>query len=323
MQGKTMPIRTRPSLLVAFAVAACGCAEPYVTQAPVAPTCAPGTAWDGLQCVAFRPAPVATDGRPTGMDGEEAGQEIAKHAVLASSVDPALFRDDRRRPPRARALLVVEIQQLESLLRATSVTSRDRPMILRRLAEDYVELERAARDAPPVVDRARKEAIADYTTLLTEYSGQPSQTFPVAPPAYPQLDEVAYYLGFEHEQAGDLANARRVYFELISKMPSSRYIPRAYLAFGELFAGEAMSDPSKWDLAKQAYTKVLSIPPPANEVYGYAWYRLAYVLVNQGDAAHARDAFQKTVDFATSFPQLPGSATLGAEAQEQLKSLAP
>jgi tetratricopeptide (TPR) repeat protein len=317
-----MPTRTRLlAPFVAMAVASWGCAsEPYVTQAPVAPACPPGTAWDGSQCVAFRTAPVAVD-RP--MMEEEGGQEIAGHAVVASKIDPAVFRDDRRRPPRARALLVVEIQQLESLLRASPTASRDRPMLLRRLAEDYVELERAAGNGPPIVDRARKEAIAYYTMLLTEYAGQPSQTFSVAPPAYPQLDEVTYYLAYEHEQAGDPANARRVYFELISKMPSSRYIPRAYLAFGELFAGEAASDPSKWDLAKQAYTKVLSMPPPANEVYGYAWYRLAYVLTNQGDAARARDALQKTVDFAASFPQLPGSGTLGAAAQEQLKSPSP
>jgi tetratricopeptide (TPR) repeat protein len=318
-----MPTRTRPLVLfLAMAFVACGCAsEPHVTRAPVAPACPPGTAWDGSQCVAFRTAPVAAD-RP--MTEEEAGQEIAKHAVLASSLDPAIFRDDRRTPARARALLVVEIQQLESLFRVTSVTSPDRPLLLRRLAEDYVELQRAARDAPPIVDRARKQAIAYYTTLITEYSGQPSQTFPASPPpAYPQLDEATYYLAYEHERAGDDANARRVYFELISKLPNSRFIPRAYLAFAELFAGEAMSDPSKWELAKQAYTKVLSTPPPANEVYGYAWYRLAYVLMNQGDPARARDAFQKTVDFATSFPQLRGSGTLGMAAQEQLRSLSP
>jgi tetratricopeptide (TPR) repeat protein len=321
-----MPIRTRPLVLfLATALVACGCAsEPYVTQAPVAPACAPGTAWDGSRCVAFRTAPVAVDQRPIGMDGDEAGEEIAKHAVLAPSLDPAIFRDDRRMRPRARALLVVEIQQLESLFQATSVAARDRPLLLRRLAEDYVELEKAAGNGPPIVDRARREAIKYYATLLTEYSGQPSQTFPASPPpAYPQLDEATYYLAYEHEQAGDEANARRVYFELISKLPNSRFIPRAYLAFGELFAVEAMSDPSKWDLAKQAYTKVVSTPPPANEAYGYAWYRLAYVLMNQGDAARARDAFQKTVDFAASFPQLPGSGTLGAAAQEQLRSLSP
>ena len=45
---------------------------------------------------------------------------------------------------RVLALLVTEIQQLESLYRTTEARSKDRPMLLRRLAEDYVELENAA-----------------------------------------------------------------------------------------------------------------------------------------------------------------------------------
>ncbi len=41
--------------------------------------------------------------------------------------------------------------------------------------------------------------------------------------------------------------------------------------------------------AKQAYQKVITKPPPDNKVYGYAWYKLAYVFWNQGDlAARAR-----------------------------------
>src|ERR1700722_16398353 len=53
-------------------------------------------------------------------------------------VDPRVFRDPRVSTwrPRATALVVVEIQQLETLLRATDLQSRDRPQILRRLAED-------------------------------------------------------------------------------------------------------------------------------------------------------------------------------------------
>ena len=55
-------------------------------------------------------------------------------------------------------------------------------------------------------------AIKDYTLLVTDYAGLPSTTFPNnPPPAYPQLDEVYYYLAYEYEQANDTANARRVY----------------------------------------------------------------------------------------------------------------
>ena len=176
---------------------------------------------------------------------------------------------------RALALLVTEIQQLESLLHATENTSSDRPKLLRRLAEDYVELENAAfrektsaevaRDAAKrgnprgaaqqqsiadsrkkTMERSRKAAIRYYSLLVDDYSGQPSTTFPQnPPPAYAGLDEVYYYLAYEYEQAGDTANARRVYLDLITKTPNSKYISNAYLAFGELFFNEAQGDPSQ------------------------------------------------------------------------------
>ena len=56
---------------------------------------------------------------------------------------------------------------------------------------------------------------------------------------------------------------------------------------------------------KQAYQKVIAKPPPENKVYGYAWYKLAYVFWNKGDLPHALDAFKKTIDFGIQFAQLP------------------
>ncbi|HEY1693040.1 MAG TPA: tetratricopeptide repeat protein [Polyangiaceae bacterium] len=260
------------------------------------------------------------------------------------------IRDQRQTALKQRvlALLITEIQQLESLYRATEARSKDRPMLLRRMAEDYVELENAAfrertvaevaRDAAKgknpreagrqqaiansrktTMEKARQAAIKDYTLLVTDYSGQPSQTFPSnPPPAYPLLDEVYYYLAYEYEQSGDTANARRVYLDLITKTPNSKYIPNAYLAFGELFFNEAMGDPTKWEPAKQAYIKVIAKPPPENKVYGYAWYKLAYVFWNQGDLPHALDAFKKTIDFGTQFSQLPNATKLADSARKDV-----
>ncbi len=241
---------------------------------------------------------------------------------------------------RALALLVTEIQGLEGLYRDTQMRSKDRPMLLRRLAEDYVELENAAftektqaeirrdeaKKANPreagkqqsivnarqkTMELSRKAAIKYYSNLVTDYSGQASSNFPQnPPPADPRLDEVYYYLAYEYEQAGDTANARRVYLDLITKTPNSKYISNAYLAFGELFFNEAMSDPAKWEPAKQAYQKVITKPPPENKVYGYAWYKLAYVFWNQGDLPHALDAFKKVIDFGTQNPQIPNAKKL-------------
>jgi tetratricopeptide (TPR) repeat protein len=249
---------------------------------------------------------------------------------------------------RVLALLVTEIQQLESLYRTTEARSKDRPMLLRRLAEDYVELENAAfrekteaevkrdelKQSNPrgagqqqtianarktTLDRSRKAAINYYSILVNDYAGQPSTTFPQnPPPAYPNLDEVYYYLAYEYEQSGDTSNARRVYLDLITKTPNSKYIPNAYLAFGDLFFNEALNDPTKWDPCKQAYQKVIVKPPPENKVYGYAWYKLAYVFWNMGDLPHALDAFKKTIDFGTQFAQLPNAKKLAESGRKDV-----
>jgi len=110
------------------------------------------------------------------------------------------IRDQRQTALKQRvlALLVTEIQQLESLLRSTETRSKDRPQLLRRLAEDYVELENAAfrektvaevsRDAAKTsnpreaqkqqsiavsrkttMERSRKAAIRYYSILVDDY----------------------------------------------------------------------------------------------------------------------------------------------------------
>ncbi len=244
-------------------------------------------------------------------------------------------RDDRKLQNRQRGLLVTEIQGTEALLSRTPKNAGDRITILRRLAEDYVELEAAAfrdktnaeieRDnfkkkdptkagqkqaaanqAANVMKGARTKAIANYTIIKNDYE------------SYAQLDEVLYYLAYEYEQAVDYPNARKVYYELIQKRPNSKYIPNAYLAFGELFFNEAQGDPSKWDLAEKAYQKVIEYPPPNSKVYGYAWYKLAYVYWNKGELDKALNGFKKTIDYGVAYSQLPNSAKLADSARRDL-----
>src|SRR5690606_25343876 len=99
--------------------------------------------------------------------------------------------------------------------------------------------------AKAIETSARKSAIKYYQQMVKSYS------------SYSKLDEVLYYLAYEYEQAGDLQNARKTYFDLIEKAPKSTYVPNAYLAFGELFFQEATADPSKWALAEAAYLEVM------------------------------------------------------------------
>jgi len=267
--------------------------------------------------------------------------EVKKRQDDAKPVNPDELkkyaeRDTRktRLQARARQLLTAEISGLERLNAQTKKNSPDRPQLIRRLAEGYVELESAAQrdkiaadikaqdakakkqpadkyrqeagQAEKIVQAARGKAISYYTKMKNEY------------PTYSKIDEVLYYLAYEHEQAQDYKNARAVYFELIQKAPKSDYIPNAYLAFGELFFQEAQGDPSKWDLAAAAYQEVIKYPAPKNKVYGYARYKLGYVHWNKGEYPQTLSEFKKVIEYGDQYKDLPNAAQLAKAARRDL-----
>jgi TolA-binding protein len=181
-------------------------------------------------------------------------------------------------------LVATEIHALEALSQTMTESSPDRPKLLRRLAESYEDLARAGeRDgAANLVDNARKAAARNYTMLLESY---PSECHAGSAGC---ADEVAYLLALEYERLGMLNDARKRYLDVLQRYPSSRFVPFAYLAFGEQFADEATHDETKWMLAEQAYEKVISFPPPDNRVYGYALLRLAQIQARLGRSDKAR-----------------------------------
>ena len=303
------PVALAVSLSCCVTLLTAGCGTSGTPSLVTAPT-------TGATQPAPTALPIAVDPPPP----TDALDESLPHAVSPPAFDPAIVRDPRR-PPRALALVVTEIQQLEMLLRVTAPASPDRPLIERRIAEDYVELEKAATTPSTVSgDPAPHRRVAEnaHAAALRNYEALVAGT-----PGDPRIDEVRYFLAYERERGGNPAGARKGYLELIVQSPSSKLVPLAYLAFGEMFFSEGAANPSKWELAKQAYLKVLATPPPGNGAYAYAWYRLAYALVNQGDREGGLHAFDKAVEAATAFPQLPGSAELRKEAQGQRRSLAP
>ena len=272
---------------------------------------------------------------PPPQDLKKRDQQTKPNNPVESQINAE--RDTRRNrlAARVRAMLVTEIQGMESLFASTPKASPDRQQLCRRLAEDYVELESAAfrdkteagvkaeeakktnpqaaaklletqKQAGQIMVAARKKAIDYYTLLKNGY------------PNYAQMDEVLYYLAYEYEQGQDYPNARKVYYELIQKAPQSKYIPNAYLAFGELFFNEAQGDPSKWDLAAGAYAEVIKYPPPNNKVYGYAHYKLAYVYWNKGEFPRALDEFKKTIDYGNQFSTIPNAQQLAVAARRDL-----
>lgn len=255
------------SPILAMSLAACGARQdPAHAQATEDATVEP------LVVGHSPPTPIATSVEETSRPDE---------AVAVTTLLAVAARDPRLASGRVRmrALVVVELQQLEALFARTAVTSPDRAALARRLAEDHVELARLSDGAPAAA--AHKSAVKYYEVLLTDH------------PQYAQLDEVHYFLALEHELAGHVTGARSSYYELIKRWPSSKYVPLAYFAFGELFFAEAANDPSKLDLAAQAFNEVLKYPPPTNPIYPDTLLRLSQVFEQRGDTARATQMLAK------------------------------
>jgi hypothetical protein len=202
-------------------------------------------------------------------------------------------------------LIIAELEQLEKLLKSTSADAKDRPAMMRRLADDYAELEFAAvREGEPgrsTAEHARKAASNYYQLLITEYAGSPSKSFPTAPPpAYPKLDEVTFSLALEHRQAQDLSSCRRVLLDLVIKFPTSKYVSRTYIVFGELFTDEASSDRSKFALAEQAFAKGVTTSSGEPAVHKLALTRLVAVAKSAGHDDVAKRA-QAELDGGVAF----------------------
>jgi tetratricopeptide (TPR) repeat protein len=301
-----------------------------------------------LQQTAGKKPGVTFKGAPTGVDLKKKDQQTKPNNPTASM--NAAQRDERRNrlAARSRQLLVTEIQGLESLYTSTPKNSPDRPKLMRRLAEGYVELESAAfRDktenaikadeakkknpgavagfqsesgkADKILVAARTAAIKYYTQLKDGYPKYCQNTNAQNPSQSSGCtDEVLYYLAYEYEQAQNLDQARKVYLELIKNWPQSKFIPNAYLAFGELFFNEAQGDPSKWALAEQSYNEVIKYPAPDNKVFGYAHYKLGYVYWNKGDFARAMSELKKTIEYSNQFSSLPNAGELGVSARRDI-----
>lgn len=277
-------------------------------------------------------------------------KEDMKKPVNPEEITKTADRDQRRErlKPKVKELLLTELANLDSLFKSTPKNSKDRPKLMRRLAEGYVELESSAflektqaeidaqnlkssnpdgagaakekaRKAGDILKLARGNAIKYYGMLKDKYPQwcqDPNDTDPKKSTGCG--DEVLYYLAYEHEQAGEYEKARDVYLELIDNWKESKYIPNAFLAFGELFFQEAQGDPQKWGLAEQAYKNVLKYDPPENKLWGYAQYKLAYVLWNQGKFKDAVVGFKSVIEFGTKYASLPNASGLATSARRDI-----
>jgi TolA-binding protein len=264
-----------------------------------------------------RPAPEAALGKKKSVapDAALAGSLEAK-AAPAEARGPALeFETFRYRVEFAvsgkRREEIADLRKLISLGGSKS----EMPVWLFRLAELYWEesqhlffeanrrddaVLRLGKDGPAAeVQRLRAEkkdlearsrgyqdeAVAQYKEIVQGH------------PSYPRLDEVLFFLGENLWKQGKRNEALAAYKVLVTRHEKSRYVPDAWMAFGEHYfdAAEKGNRNQSLENALRAYQRAASFTE--SSVYGYALYKQAWVYYNLGRWSEALDLFRAVVLF--------------------------
>src|SRR5512133_2286562 len=114
--------------------------------------------------------------------------------------------------------------------------------------------------------RHKDQAVALYKAIVAKY------------PKYPRLDEVLYFLAenLSKRNRND-PDALKAYRALIQRFPQSRFVPDAWMAFGEYYFEKANASDRVGNLKKalEAYKKAASYQE--SSVYGYALYKQGWV----------------------------------------------
>jgi TolA-binding protein len=209
-----------------------------------------------------------------------------------------------------------EIANLQKLIQLGGGSDADTPQWYFRLAELLWEesqyfffeanrrddrlIELGTRGAPAEIDRLTAEkkdldgqsrrlqtqAVALYKAIIGKF------------PKYPRMDEVLYFLA-ENLAKRDRADpdALKAYRALIQRYPRSRYVPEAWMAFGEYYFERANKSDRTGNLQKSldAYRKAAEYQE--SSVYGYALYKQAWVHYNLGNWSEALELFRGVIFF--------------------------
>ncbi len=205
-------------------------------------------------------------------------------------------------------------QQIEDLKKIISLSqdgSKEKPDLLFRLAELYFEeskhqffeanrkddeyiramnagdkagQERAKAEKAELLKKhkqSRQLAVDQYAEIVQRYKD------------YPRTDEVLYFLGHSFMESGEDRKALVSFDRLIKKYKKSKYVPDAYLAFGEYYFTNSKGKRDQLEKALGYYK--LAEGFPENQVYAFAIYKQGWCYFNMGEYERAMDKFKSVV----------------------------
>jgi TolA-binding protein len=261
--------------------------------------------------------------------GKKTPREADLGKKSATNVDKSLAGDISRKKEKEDAApalqydqfrLGVEVQvaskrreQIESLKKIISLSAdqTEQPSLLFRLGELYWEeskfyefeanrkdddlikamnrndaagQQRAKAEKAELIAKAKeygRAAMEQYTKIVQEY------------PKFERSDEVLFFLGNFLMEDGQDKKALVAYKRLLEKYPKSKYVPDAYLAFGEYYFNNSKGKRPELERALQAYQKAAEFTESQN--YAFALYKQGWCYFNMADYTAAKEKFKTVV----------------------------
>jgi TolA-binding protein len=126
-----------------------------------------------------------------------------------------------------------------------------------------------------------KKALDQYTKIIQRY------------PDFPRTDEVLFFLGQYLMEDGQAEKALVAYKRLVQKYPKSKYLPDAWLAFGDHFFETSKGRRKELERALESYKRAAEFTE--SQIYAYALYKQGWCYFNMSDYAAAKDKFKTVV----------------------------
>lgn len=251
----------------------------------------------------------------------------------------------RKREKKKVDILKKEVELLKRLARQTPNADPEKAEVLKRIADAYKsfhdQFNFMAREMDEKIFQADKKS--DKKTVA-KLKAQQKKLLELARehremsikvyveirnnfPDYPDYDEILFAIAYEIDQlaleledkkkkASYRERGRVFYQELIRNFPRSRFIPHAWMAFGEYYFHEAKDV----DRALKAYEKVVEWGEEGNPNYVIGMYYIAWCLFNLQEFQKTIDQFNKVIEYANANPENREATAVSKRARLELVS---
>jgi TolA-binding protein len=156
---------------------------------------------------------------------------------------------------------------------------RGDPREVARLQGEKADLEKQSK-------KLQEQAVALYRAIVARY------------PKYQRMDEVLFFLGENlTKRDRDSVDGLKAYRALIKNYPQSRFVPDAWMAFGEHYFERANKQDRFGNLKKALEAYRNAAADKTSSIYGFAVYKQGWVHYNLAEWQEALDLFRAVILF--------------------------